>query len=421
MNLVNTIYYGISHLYNKRRFFLVSLMVMIVGIILIFNTFIVYFGSYSDIVKERKLLGNTRDNMYRMKSTYYTLDFSYYDTYRDFLLQMKKDYNIGIYQSTGYCLTDNFDEATMDEIKTRFPDMLDLSGDTLIFPILRMDDCLIQMIGFQDENGNKIKLQTDEKGREEIAVGCEFSPYVKIGDELVNSYTKTVYVVKYILADNQKWTDGELLNSTNIISLDHYIITPLDLKKCDSYDCAAFAGNIFLCVDNDEVGSVDTKIKLIKKQAEQNDIFIDIYSMDEMEKNSLKDNNDEFRFCFLLVGIMIVTVAIIISILSILSWVSDYHDIGILYANGFTDKDIFRIILIENTFKLLVSAILSMAWISIRNWNDLFTVYESSVYSSSIYAGIVLLYFAVLFFSSVVSFTLINRVSPCNLLKGEQL
>lgn len=166
---------------------------------------------------------------------------------------------------------------------------------------------------------------------------------------------------------------------------------------------------------------VDTKIKLIKKQAEQNDIFIDIYSMDEMEKNSLKDNNDEFRFCFLLAGIMIVTVAIIIIILSILSWVSDYHDIGILYANGFTNKDIFRIILIENIFKLLVSAILSMAWISIRNWNDLFTVYENSVYSSSIYVGIVLVYFAVLFFSSVVSFALINRVSPCNLLKGEQL
>lgn len=421
MNLGNTIYYGISHLYNKRRFFLVSLMVMVVGIILIFNTFIVYFGSYSDIVKERKLLGNARDNLYRMESTYYTLDFSYYDTYRDFLLQMKKDYNIGIYQSTGYCLTDNFDENTMYEIETRFPDMLDLSGDTVIFPVLRMDNSLIQMIGFQDENGNKIKLQTDEKGREEIAVGWEFSPYVKIGDELVNSYTKTVYVVKYILADNQKWTDGELLNSTNIVSLDHYIITPLDLKKCDSYDCAAFAGNIFLCVDNDEAGSVDTKIKSIKKQAEQNDIFIDIYSMGEMEKKSLKDNNDEFRFCLLLVGIMIVTVAIIIIILSILSWVSDYHDIGILYANGFTDKDIFRIILIENTFKLLVSAILSMVWISIRNWNGLFTVYESSVYSSIVYVGIVLLYFAVLFLSSVVSFALINRVSPCNLLKGEQL
>lgn len=394
---------------------------MVAGIILIFNTFIVYFGSYSDIIKERKLLGNARDNLYMVKPTYYTLDFSYYDTYRDFLLQMKKDYNIGIYQSTGYYLTDNFDENTMYEIKTRFPDMLDLSGNTVIFPILRMDNSLIRMLGFQDENGNKIKLQTDEKGREEIAVGCELSPYVRIGDELVNSYTKTVYVVKYILADKQKWTDGELLNSTNIISLGHYIITPLDLKKCDSYDCASFAGNVFLCVDNDESSPVDTKIKLIKKQAEQNDIFIDIYSMDEMEKNSLKNNNDEFKFCFLLIGLMIVTVAIIIIILSIMSWVSDYHDIGILYANGFTNKDIFRIILIENTFKLLASAILSMAWIIIRDLDDLLTVYESSVYSSIIYAGIVLVYFAVLFFSSVVSFALINRISPCNLLKGEQL
>ncbi len=91
---------------------------------------------------------------------------------------------------------------------------------------------MIRQLGFQDADGNEIELQIDEKkGREEIAVGCELSPYVKIGDELINSYNKTIYVVKYILADNQKWADGELLNSANIVSLDHYIITPLDLKN----------------------------------------------------------------------------------------------------------------------------------------------------------------------------------------------
>ena len=72
-------------------------------------------------------------------------------------------------------------------------------------------------LGFQDADGNEIELQIDEKGREEIAVGCELSPYVKIGDELINSYNKTIYVVKYILADNQKWADGELLNSAKIV------------------------------------------------------------------------------------------------------------------------------------------------------------------------------------------------------------
>lgn len=421
MNLANTIYYGKSHLYNKRSFFLVSLMVMITGIILIFNTFIVYFGSYSDIVKERKLLGNARDNLYMMKSTYYTLDFSYYDTYRDFLLQMKADYDIGIYKNDGCVLSDSFDETTMYEIKKRFPDMLDLSGETVIFPMLRMDNCLIRQLGFQDADGNVIELQIDEKGREEIAVGCELSPYIKVGDELINSYNKTIYVVKYILADNQKWADGELLNSANIVSLDHYIITPLDLKTCDAYDCASLVGNVFLCADDDEAGLIETKIALIEEQAEQSNVFIDIYSMDEMEKKSLRDNNDEFKLCLLLAGVMIVAVTIIITILSILSWVSDYHDIGILYANGFANKDIFRIILIENTFKLLVSAILSMAWISIVGWNEAVTVYEDTVYGSIVYVVILFVYFAVLFFSSVISFKLINRVSPSNLLKGEQL
>ena len=158
---------------------------------------------------------------------------------------MKADYDIGIYKNDGCVLSDSFDENTMYEIKKRFPDMLDLSGETVIFPMLRMDNCLIRQLGFQDADGNEIELQIDEKGREEIAVGCELSPYVKIGDELINSYNKTIYVVKYILADNQKWADGELLNSANIVSLDHYIITPLDLKTCDSYDCASLVGNVF--------------------------------------------------------------------------------------------------------------------------------------------------------------------------------
>ena len=421
MNLANTIYYGISHLYNKRKFFLVSLMVMVAGIILIFNTFIVYFASYSDIAKERKLLGTLRDDLYKVKSTYVTLDFSYYDAYRDFLMQIKNDYNIGIYQLTGDSFTDSFNEKEVQEMKNRFPDMIDLSGDKPIIPMLRMDECLIHKIGFKDENGYEIDLQTDEKGRKEIAVGSELKPYIKIGDELVDNRHKTVYVVKYILEDNQKWTDGELLNSSNIISLNHYIITPLDLENCDSFECASFVGNIYLCDDDGEEGIIDTKIESIKKQAEQNGFFVDIYSMDEMEKISLKENNDEFKFCFMLAGLMIVTVTVIIIILSILSWISDYHDIGILYANGFTGKDIFRIILIENTFKLLISAVFSMAWINIRNWSDLLIEADNRLYIGIAYMSIVIIYFIVLLLSSVVSFILINRVSPSNLLKGEQL
>lgn len=109
--------------------------------------------------------------------------------------------------------------------------------------------------------------------------------------------------------------------------------------------------------------------------------------MNTMEKKSLEENNNEFKFCFLLLGIMVVTVAIII----------------------------------ENTVKLLVAALPSMAWISIMNQDYVLTVLENCVYKGVIYMGIVLFLFIVLLLSSVVSFKLINRVSPCNLLKGEQL
>ena len=47
-------------------------MVMVVGIVLIYNTLFVYCMSYSDIAKERRLLGDARDDLYMMKSTYYS-------------------------------------------------------------------------------------------------------------------------------------------------------------------------------------------------------------------------------------------------------------------------------------------------------------------------------------------------------------
>lgn len=421
MKLANTIYYGMLHLYNRRSFFFASLMVMVAGIVLIYNTFIVYFGSYSEIVTERNLLKDARDNLYMVKSTYYTMDFSYYDEYRYFLQEMKEDNDIGIYQLTGSCLGDNFDANAMEEIKTKFPDMLDPYGENPVFPILRMDNNLLHILDFQDENGTVITLQKDEKGREEIAVGCDLSPYVNIGDELRDPTGKTVYVVKYILADNQMWINGALLNSTDVVSMANYIITPLDLEKCDSYDCASFAANVFVCVDDKEKSQAESKVCTLQKQAERSGIYVDVCSMEEMEQNSLKENNDEFRFCLLLVGLMVVTVIIIISVLSILSWVSDYHDVGILYANGFVGKDVFRTILVENICKLVLSAAISMAWISMGIWKDSMDLYQDFVYAGVVYAGIVLVYLIVLFLASLVAFTLINRVSPCNLLKGEQL
>ena len=421
MNLSNTIYYGISHLYNKRRLFLVSVTVMVVGIVLIYNTLFVYFMSYSDIAKERKLLGDARDDLYMIKNTYYTLDFSYYDTYKDFLLRMKKDYNIGIYDAANCNVSGSFDDKTLDMIIGRFPDMNIVSGKEVLFPILRIDNCLINSLGFVDENGNSIELHIDEYGREEIAVGYELRPYVNIGDELINSLSNTVYVVKYILADNQVWTDGELLNCSNIVSLDDYFITPLDLERCNSFECASFSNSVFLCVNSEDDGMIDTKINSLREEARKSGVFIDIGSMNQMEKQSLRNQNDEFRFCLLLAGIMIATVTIIVIILSVLSWVSDYHDIGILYANGFSNKDIFRTIIIENSFKLIVSALFSVSWICIRGIGRTFVIYEDSVYSRIVYAVIVLVYIAVLFISSVISYALINRASPTNLLKGEEL
>ena len=47
---------------------------MVVGIVLIYITLFVYCMSYSDIEKERRLWGDARDDLYMMKSTYYSLD-----------------------------------------------------------------------------------------------------------------------------------------------------------------------------------------------------------------------------------------------------------------------------------------------------------------------------------------------------------
>ncbi len=418
MNLKNTIYYSLSHLFIKRRLFMVSMIIMITGMILVFNTFVVYMSVYSDIYKERTLLGNARDKLYKVESTYVTFDFSYYEEYLDFLLCIDEESDIGMYQATSIPLSVKSDNYAMGGISDEITDTENQGDNTTVFQAMRMDNELIRTLGFGDDNGNEINLTVDEKDREEIAVGSGLGSYINIGDELTDNYSGTVYVVKYILAGDQKWIDGEILNESNVVSLDNYIIVPLDLKEYDEYDCAALAGDVFLCVDADEKDAVDKEIEVIGKQAEKSGVFIDIYSIKDLEKRSLRDNNDEFKFCFLLAGLMLGAVASIISILSILSWVSDYHDIGILMANGFTNADIFRIILFENIFKLIGSAVFSLAYICVSNHGEM---YSGSMYSLKIYTGITVIYIIILFISAVISYSLITRISPSSLLRGEQL
>lgn len=122
-----------------------------------------------------------------------------------------------------------------------------------------------------------------------------------------------------------------------------------------------------------------------------------------------------YNLSMLLAIMMFITVFVVIGIMAIISWLFDYHDIGILYANGFIGKDIKRVILHENILKLVVPLILS----------SLYAVFLSqgfganSIYIIGIYYIIVLIYFLEMIFCSNISYHLLRYYNPIKLLGGE--
>lgn len=411
MNFKNSMRFSIMHLYNKKSIFILSSIIMLVGIIVTYSIFSIYFISYKDILNTRNIFGSKRSHLYKINCGYNVPDYHYYEKYRDFLIELKEKYPVSVYETTDITFEDNSNFALLNQIQQN-SNTTSSGGSREAIPLLKIDNELLRIADIRTEKNERLQLDSKEN-LIEAAAGSSYKNVVQIGDTFEDKRTGQKYVITSFLDENQKWISSGIYNS-EVISLDSYFITPINLNEYTDFGCTVYIDNIYLTLDPKEA---DKTVKEIEDFAKSSDIYIDIVSYKENEAAYMEENKSLYNLSLLLSVIMFITVFVVIGIMAILSWMFDYHDIGILYANGFSHLDIRKIILHENLIKMVFPVILSYGYM-------LSTMPNSGLdkpYMILIYSVILFIYALEMFLCSYLSYCFIRRHAPIQLLGGERL
>ena len=130
------------------------------------------------IAKDNEVLCNYEDNMFKVIPNTVTDSFEYANRFNRMMKKIRNQYDLLMYDNTNILF----------------------EGDSCIYNCLVIDNYLAKL---KDINGNGIHLEKKENVSE-IAVGINLLKRIRVGTKLIGVDGKE-YVVKSVLADNQRW------------------------------------------------------------------------------------------------------------------------------------------------------------------------------------------------------------------------
>ncbi len=343
MRLRNRIYFGKLHLYNNKGMFILSTLIMLVGFIAVFQTLLVYCNVNDSIIQLRSVLGTHSNRLYKMESGYVSMDYDYYEKLRDVLLDLKEDYNIAIYVDDSIAprglpeeVETQVEQLVMENASST--DTLDGNARMGRVPVLHIDNALLDVANICTEDGSVASLQVREDGTIEVAVGSAYKGILNIGDTFTDRFEQN-YIVTAFLSEDQRFISTS--NGMEAVSLDLYFIRPMVLENRTTTDCIVYLDNIYLYAD---VGNVDNQVAAIESYASEQGVYIDMISFRDYIRQLREDNRTVYSLSVMLAVLMLITVLTVSIIFSVIVWISDSHDIGILYDYVFLKR--YLIILI---------------------------------------------------------------------------
>lgn len=399
------------HRHNRRGLFVISALIMLIGMITVFRAMCVYYAVNNNLIHIDRVFGEEKDNLYKLEQGYLVQDYRYYEKYRDVLMQLRENYDIVLYENTNiYPIGAPTD--VLSYVHDNFtPDELHLSG-TLV-PLLKIDDLLLKTADIRDEQGNPVSLKVGEDGVVEIAVGAFYRGILEVGDTFENRISKEKYRVVCILGENPCWVSGKITDYTEVISLDKYFIAPIELEKYEDYGCMTYIGNIYLYSEDGEEAS--RQLEEIKAYAAERDIYLDTMSFKELLGSIRQEHRDLYVFSFILAVLMYVTVLTAVVVISVVTWLTDCRDIGIIYSAGFGRRDLFKIILYENFRKLFLPVLIT----GVYAWRVMVFAGPGNGYMMEIFAVIAVIFCLTMLLCSLGLYFYISGRTPEMLLKGE--
>lgn len=409
MKFKNCLSFSISHLHNKKKLFYINSLIMVVSVIMVFRVFFVYIACNFEIMQTHDFLGNGSNQLYKLNSDFLVWDFGYSEQYHDCITELRNKYDVVLYENSGISLKGDFKQDIMEYMLLNTED--DTVSQTGLSQMLFVDNELLELTGVKDKNGNLIKLGTQE-GKNEVAIGPFYEDIMPVGTVFYDRFTEQEYIVRYILADNQEWMYGSIYNNGNLKSMDEWIVALPDMDRYAG-GFVSYMNDVYLIADKDEAEFIKADIEEI---AEKYGVFLSVESFDAYEKSNGERNHDLYFFSRVLVILLSLSAMIAVVTISLVSWLKDYHDIGVLCTNGFLNKDFFKIILIENVIKLLFPGVIAFAVL----WaGDMGKGLPLKLFNITFFL-VMLLFFVCTVLVSCIIYHEFKKNSPVNLMKGER-
>ncbi len=238
--------------------------------------------------------------------------------------------------------------------------------DTEEYPVVVISESLCGLCNIEGLTTELFQRQeeTDYIG---IVAGYELGKRYPVGTIISDENSNYTYIVTKVLPRNSKWIDSDMENGLYYDLDNHFLVGAQ--KYFDESTLYLMNGLINFCYHI----SSDADEQKIKEQVQNcaESLDVNVYSIHSLKQLAQWDQevlgigDEELRLSlFLLFSAMF---AMLIG--SLITIYIRKKDIGILYTNGYSKRDIMYMYCIENTLKIVIAFVIALGYWSVQQYN----------------------------------------------------
>ncbi len=279
---------------------------------------------------------------------------------------------------------------------------------------LLTSDSLMKMCKVMNQNGNTPTFGT-QRDYPSVIVGYNLAGQYPVGSLIVDEMSGETYQVSDILQKGSKWLDDDITFGM-YYNLDNYVIKSLDTVISQDAGMLVMGNNTF-CFQVDELTSGENVKQQVMDVAEK--IGLEIYSirslLEKMQwsRRELHSDKDEI----ILSTVLFFTAILTMVVSSLITIYIRRRDIGIMYANGYSKREVSFMYVIETIIKIVIAFVMASAYWSINQYS----IYDWRIsVMPYLLAASGIIAVLLIFVSSYIPFIMIRQLKPVELIGGKE-
>lgn len=250
-----------------------------------------------------------------------------------------------------------------------------------------------------------------------LYLGYEYAGYVDVGTIMKSEIPSEKYMVAGILERGNTIANPDMGAGTINISS----VYPLDYAVLEVYHVPYDLNPYFTVADGYDYDEAE---KEIMQMGEAYNMSFTIYNMDAVLASAEQSLQPVKEYMYQMILVVGLTVCIVFSCFQSMSILVRKSEYGIMYANGFTTRDLIFIILLENMIKMLISFIIMMPILLIItggfrvSYGDAYVIQKIVLENISWKLAGISVLLAII--SSLVPISIIKKYKPVALIGGNE-